>query len=402
MQLLATQLPLLPTSVGGNWPAAAWGYRRTVTSFGLFAGAEDEAALLSLGVPAEAIVPTTKVLGVDFSRIPGTGPVAASRDAAAEQMVARLATMPFPPAFREDLFRARIAPLLAWRAWWEPVDEHTLGEQWTTKLRKAFGVAKAVSRHLWKLLTGVHVEMGPAIDVAGLTHFARACAYWLGSGVALRRGRWHARAAVLMSGAGFQEQRPGLWQDSHGVVCRWEQPHMKPDMDRVAHMLRELRRREQFQAFLHHARREQAEALSAGVVYDEGVCKTARALYAKATKEQRRVMLGASYSVAAYDKVRRGAGKHDEVHVRACPYCAASLLCRAGSILAGSAPAFPWTVLWPLLTYCPGALDGLAQVKGRLLQLRGLFFLLGFARGFGLGLVFGLSGTGLRRGARLR
>ena len=327
--------------------------------------AEDEAALLSLGVPAEAIVPTTKVLGVDFSRIPGTGPVAANHDAAAERMVARLATMPFPPAFREDLFRARIAPLLAWRAWWEPVDEHTLGEQWTTKLCKAFGVARAASRHLWKLLTGVHVEMGPAIDIAGLRHFARACAYWLGSGVALRRGRWHARAAVLVSGACFQEQRPGLWQDSHGVVCRWEQPHLKPDMDRVAHMLRELRRREQFQAFLHHA--------SAGVVYDEGVCKTARALYAKATKEQRRVMLGASYSVA----VRRGAGKHDEVHVRACPYCAASLLCRAGNLswecpsFSQDRPVVPAYVLSRSLGW-PGPGEGKTAAAPRLVFLAGV------------------------------
>ena len=288
--------------------------------------AEDEAALLSLGVPAQSVVPTTKVLGVDFSRISGTGPVAAGRDAAAARMVARLATMPFPPAFREDLFRTRIVPLLAWRAWWEPVDKQTLGEKWTTKLRKAFGVARAASRHLWKLLTGVHVEMGPATDIAGLRHFARAYAYWTGSGVELRRGRWRARAAMLMRRAGFREQRPGLWRDSQGVLCRWEHPHVKHDLDRVAHKLRELSRKEQFQAFLLHPRREQAEAISAGVGYDEGICKVARALFSRASKEQRGVMLGASYSVAAFDKLRRNAGKHDQVLVRKCPYCDAPVV----------------------------------------------------------------------------
>eukprot|EP00439_Symbiodinium_sp_Y106_P054458 s4338_g7.t1 len=325
MRWLIALALLSPTFAGGNELPQTWGFWKAVISFELFAGGR-KAALLSLGVPAQSVVPTTKVLGVDFSRISGTGPVAAGRDAAAACMVARLATMPFPPAFREDLFRTRIVPLLAWRAWWEPVDKQTLGEKWATKLRKAFGVARAASRHLWKLLTGVHVEMGPATDIAGLRHFARAYAYWTGSGVELRRGRWRARAAMLMRRAGFREQRPGLWRDSQGVLCRWEHPHVKHDLDRVAHKLRELSRKEQFQAFLLHPRREQAEAISAGVGYDEGICKVARALFSRASKEQRGVMLGASYSVAAFDKLRRNAGKHDQVLVRKCPYCDAPVV----------------------------------------------------------------------------
>ena len=75
-----------------------------------------------------------------------------------------------------------------------------------------------------------------------------------------------------------------------------------------------------FRYFLHHPKREQVEALNAGVVYDEGICKIARELYAKAIKKTTRVMLGASCSVAAYDKVRRDAGRDDEVQVRACSY----------------------------------------------------------------------------------
>ena len=37
-------------------------------------------------------------------------------------------------------------------------------------------------------------------------------------------------------------------------------------------------------------------------------------------------MLGASYSVAAFDKLRRNAGKHDQVLVRKCPYCDAPVV----------------------------------------------------------------------------
>ena len=48
-----------------------------------------------------------------------------------------------------------------------------------------------------------------------------------------------------------------------------------------------VREENSFRYFLHHPRREQVEALNAGVVYDEGICKIARELYAKATKKQR-------------------------------------------------------------------------------------------------------------------
>ena len=86
--------------------------------------AEHEAQLMRLGMPG-----TPWCLGVDFSRDTSTGPAAARRDKVAEQMVARLTTLPLSPQLKESLFRSQIVPLIAWRAWWVPVDAQTLGNK---------------------------------------------------------------------------------------------------------------------------------------------------------------------------------------------------------------------------------------------------------------------------------
>ena len=148
--------------------------------------------------------------------------------------------------------------------------------------------------------------MRPAVEILGLKHFARAYAYWRQHGVGeqLLQGKWYTCAAACMQWAGFQSAGHGTWQEPQGSRCRWEHAHVKHDLERVAHLLREAERQCHFSAFLRHPRRDQAEAARAGAANSESICKIARSLYQAASKEQRGLLLGAAFSMAAYGKVR--------------------------------------------------------------------------------------------------
>ena len=105
-----------------------------------------------------------------------------------------------------------------------------------------------------------------------------------------------------------------------------------------AAFLRETWRQARFCSFLHRNRHEAVEALAAGALYDPVVVKRMRMLYHLVSVESQGLMTGASWSIAAYDKMHRRAGKFDPVcwfHVR----CATSQLSVDGITLLGPVPS---------------------------------------------------------------
>ena len=102
--------------------------------------------------------------------------------------------------------------------------------------------------------------------------------------------------------------------------------------------MREQWRKGRFSAFLHHKRREaEEEAYAAGVSYADFDVKRLRRLYDHLPAEQQGVLLGASWSIAAYDKLHRQAGKDDPVHVTVWPFCQHSVVPIVGYTLRGIA-----------------------------------------------------------------
>ena len=75
-----------------------------------------------------------------------------------------------------------------------------------------------------------------------------------------------------------------------------------------------------------HCTAKQRDASPAcATVCVEKIISTARCLFRGATAEERGVMLGASLSPAAYDKIHRNAGKQDPVLLQVCPWCKSRL-----------------------------------------------------------------------------
>ena len=126
---------------------------------------------------------------------------------------------------------------------------------------------------------------------------------------------------------GFRENQPGSWRCGN-TTLHWFGPGAKNDIGKLAHLMRERWRQRQFQRFCEHKRREAVEIrLTTGATeYDDWVVAKARLLFRNATAEERGVMLGASFSPAAYDKIHRREAPLDPVFLHECPWCNCKLI----------------------------------------------------------------------------
>ena len=162
-------------------------------------------------------------------------------------------------------------------------------------------------------------------------------------------------------------------------------------LEAALHQVREAWRQQQFKSFLDNPRREAVDAVAAGVQYDAAQSESARKLFDAASSEERGVMLGASFSLAAYEKVFDGLPKHAEVHAF-CPFCKCAVVpswkhlawdcCHfaedRGSLQKPACP-LSWRLGWPQvgekLRLARSRLQFLARVRAavrgaRLAQLR--------------------------------
>eukprot|EP00438_Fugacium_kawagutii_P011659 Skav217247 [mRNA] locus=scaffold110:330358:331212:- [translate_table: standard] len=235
-------------------------------------------------------------------------------------MLNRPQTLPVSTRVRKLLYRTRVVPKVSWGFWWQQVPD-CFKKKWTSRLRLVLRVQRSASRDLWQLLCGHWTDMNTVFEAASLLNFVRALRYWQNRGLSLLRGPWSRRAAQILQSAGFWQTQLHVWRHVDFGTASWIGDDGLAQATSVLHFLREQWRKERFSAFLHHKRREAEEALAAGVSYDDVDVKRLRLLYDDLTAEQQGVLLGASWSIAAYDKLRRRAGKDDPVQVAVCPFC---------------------------------------------------------------------------------
>ena len=132
--------------------------------------------------------------------------------------------------------------------------------------------------------------------------------------------------AQILQTAGFWQERLHVWRHVEFGTASWLAADGLAQVNSVLHFLREQWRKERFSAFLHHKRREAEEAYAAGISYPDVDVKRLRLLYDDLTAEHKGVLLGASWSIAAYEKLHRRAGKADPIHVFVCPFCQNSVV----------------------------------------------------------------------------
>eukprot|EP00438_Fugacium_kawagutii_P004264 Skav214008 [mRNA] locus=scaffold1070:336930:338818:- [translate_table: standard] len=209
---------------------------------------------------------------------------------------------------------------VSWGFWWQQVPD-CFKKKWTSQLRLVFRAQRSASRDLWQLLCGHWTDMSTVFEAASLLNFVRALRYWQNRGLSLLRGPWSRRVEQILQSAGFWQTQLHVWRHVEFGTASWIGDDGLAQANSVLHFLREQWRKERFSAFLHHKRREAEEALAAGVSYDDVDVKRLRLLYDDLTAEQQGVLLGASWSIAAFDKLHRRAGKDDPVQVAVCPFC---------------------------------------------------------------------------------
>ena len=240
-------------------------------------------------------------------------------------MTRRLAMISGRPAFKEDVYRSRVVPFLNWRPWWSNLPQE-LGSKFVTQLRYCFGVARSASRSLWLLLSGAAFDPLITANIFSVQSFARAFAYWHD------RGEFETQQMEAMRRQDHDGDR--FPRDStRKLELRKHDPSLvrqgaKNDIGKLAHLMRERWRQQQFQQFCEQKRREAVEVrlIAGATVYDEGVVAKARLLFRNATAEERDVMLGASFSQRHMTKSIAERHRRTRVHLHKCPWCNDSVI----------------------------------------------------------------------------
>ena len=261
---------------------------------------QQEQRLIQLGVAPALLQTEVKVLGVIFSRPEAHPAKQQKRITEAQRLMARIAVLPLGAGKRAQVYRTRVAPYLAWGAWWFNLTAG-LTKEWTTKLRAAFKTPKQASRSLWQLWHGHWIDPTFYAAMASLGSFNKAVKYWGLPAAHLASSTWWSRCREWINSCEIVHQSWGWWRCPSGTRVYW-----KPGTPVAAlqHELREAWRRKRLQMFLQEERRD-ARAMRELVVYDQVTQRQTARLFNSATAEERGVMMGAALSTAFYEKARK-------------------------------------------------------------------------------------------------
>ncbi|CAE7489220.1 unnamed protein product [Symbiodinium necroappetens] len=340
----------------------------------------DASLLLNAGFENKCLVSGLKVLGTTFGVLPD------EKLECAAKALDQLRLLPGPQSYRDGFFRTRIVPLLPWGRWWQQVPA-ALGETWTTKIKQALRVQHVSSRGLWKALAGHWTDANMVIWHSSIRAWSAAARYWDSHGAFqfLSRGRWAQKVQQDLIDRGFTRSPHGL-EHPTGVIFPLDRPASRVEVDSILHCGRERWRQKNLQDFFATNRREAVEISHAGVAYHQQQLRRARHLYDKASVEERGVMLGASWSLCAYDKIRKNLPKQRPSTLDRCPFCSAQVppgwhhlawQCEYFESRRTSMPHDAWSARlgWPQpgepLACAKGRLQFLASVRAACRQARG-------------------------------
>ena len=274
----------------------------------------DDLFMKRSGIPAKALSQGAKVLGAGF----GQTSTAEVRGATACALLARISLLPGDAQFRERAYRQRVLPLLNWGSWWQGHPEG-FSQDWISRARRSLSAQHVANRGLWCLLQGHWVDPDICLLLDSLRAWLRAARYWKKCGHLLPTGRWLSFIHQGLQDHGFRISGH-VAQHPSGASLHLAGEADAKQLEAALHQVREAWRQQQFKSFLDNPRREAVDAVAAGVQYDAAQSESARKLFDAASSEERGVMLGASFSLAAHEKVFDGLPKHAEVHAF-CPFC---------------------------------------------------------------------------------
>ena len=202
--------------------------------------------------------------------------------------------------------------------------------------------------------------------------WSAAARYWDSHGAFqfINRGRWAQKVQQDLIDRGFTRSPRGLEHPS-GVIFPLDRPASRAEVESTLHCGREHWRQKNLQDFFATNRREAVEISHAGAGYHEQQLRRARHLYDKASVEERGVMLGASFSLCAYDKIRKNLPTQQPSTLNSCPFCSVQVppgwhhlawQCEHFESLRPSMPHDAWSARlgWPQ----PG--ESTACARGRL------------------------------------
>jgi hypothetical protein len=255
----------------------------------------------------------SRSLGIDFCPqhevLPAT---AQKRVDSAWKFLPRLMVLRVLRFFKELLYRTRCC-LLVSRGFW--FHGHTLAEQILD--RRIFHAQRMGSRAPWILLQGHWLSPIVSANIAAVCSSIRAVNFWHRRGDTFTRCPWISCILNIVLKACFLEVNLFVWQHPlFGIVRFTTRDFIQISISQhIAHMLREVWRRELFQPFFGNNRRDSSYLLQSGAGYCEPQLAMARRLFSRATSHQRAVMVGAAISFVVYQKIEH------RVIVVFCPYC---------------------------------------------------------------------------------
>ena len=193
-----------------------------------------------------------------------------------------------PQVFKELLYRTRCCPFVSCLFWFHG---HTseFERKWITKLKNVFHAHRMGSRALRTLLQGHWLSPIVSANIAAVCSILRTVNFWHRRGATFTAGPWISRIRSILSKAGFLEVTLFEWQHPlFGIVCCIT-GDLTQTSQHIVHMLREVWRRELFQSFLNHNRRDSRHLLQSGADYCETQVTMASS---RASGHQRAVMVG--------------------------------------------------------------------------------------------------------------
>ena len=271
--------------------------------------------MISLGINEKHFVSSTRILGLDFVGDSSTPcPTEQRRKAVALRILPRLQVLPMSKTFKEFLYRTRCQTIISWGCWMTGHNPD-FDRSWITQLKRVLGAHRMASRALWTLLQGHWVSPLLTANIACVSHFIRSLNFWHSRQVFVHRGAWVSRVRDILQKADFEQISFGhfrhpTWGDHQFCNEFWKQTSKN-----VAHQLRETWRKNLFDSFLAHSRRDSRTLNAAGVVYNEKRVALTRRLYFSASSDQRAVLTGAANSNAVYQKIQAGQVTNH------CPWC---------------------------------------------------------------------------------
>ena len=137
--------------------------------------------------------------------------------------------------------------------------------------------------------------------------FLRAEWFWRRRGIQLPPGLWTQQVNADFRALGFAKTGPWCWTHPEAGEVTWFEGTPQQEISKTGHALREAWRRSQLRAFLRMSRHEAIDLQTQGAAYCETQLSMTRRLYARATAEQRGVLLGGACSEANYAQKKRGA-----------------------------------------------------------------------------------------------